>query len=185
MDTYQVWFLRRDGEILGSFPDAVIAQHMILGRVHENDEVSLDTHSWHKPDEVEALRHVVNNLIGVGTGERAEDPEWRAERMQAAVRWLDERKAPDRRTTEEAEAAARWAAMRTNKDRRLKVEPPEILAYRQQRAVIEASLRRPRRNYTPAIVAMIVIIVLIAIYAINSGPVEPYHIDWESLLRGR
>lgn len=182
MENYQVWFLRRDEEILGSFPDAVIAQHMVLGRVRENDEVSLDTHSWHKPDEVLALRQAVNNLIGVGTGEKAEDPEWRQERMRAAVRWLDERKAPDRRSTEEAEVAAKWAAMRGNKERRINVESPEILAYRQQRAVIEASFRRPRRSYAWVPIAFIVVIVAVIIYAMNSGPVEPYRINWESLL---
>jgi hypothetical protein len=182
MDNYSVWFLRRDGEILGSFPDAVIAQHMVLGRVREGDEVSLDTHSWHKPDEVLALRQAVNNLIGVGNGEKAEDPEWRQERMRAAVRWLDERKAPDRRTTEEAEVAAKWAAMRGNKERRVNPESPEILAYRKQRAVIEASLRRPRRSYTWVTVTIVLIIVAVIVYAINSDPVEPYHINWESLL---
>lgn len=186
MDTYQVWFLRRNGELLGSFPDAVIAQHMILGRIHDGDEVSLDTHSWHKPDEVETLRHAVNSLIGMSAGEQTDgDEEWRAERMRAAVRWLDERKAPDRRTTEEAAAAAKWAAIRGNKERRVNPEPPEIIAYRKQRAVIEASLRRPPRNYTPAIVMMVVIIAIITIYAINSGPVEQFHINWEMLLSGR
>lgn len=185
MEIYQIWFLRRDGEILGSFPDAVIAQHMVLGRVREGDEVSLDTHSWHNPDEVEALRHAVNNLIGVGTGEKEDDPDWRAERMRAAIRWLDERKAPDRRSTEEAEVAAKWAALRGNQERRLKVESPEILAYRKQRAVIEASFRRPRRNYTPVVVAIVLVIAAITIYAINAGPVKPFIIDWDSLLNGR
>ena len=154
MENYQVWFLRRDGELVGSFPDALLAQHIVLGRVRETDEVSVDAHYWVKPEEVPALQQVVDNLIGMGTGERADAPEWRADRMKAAIRWLDERKAPDRRTLEEAEVAAKWAALRGNKEERRKTaEPPEILEYRKNRAVIEASLRRPRRNYTPAIVA--------------------------------
>lgn len=182
MEMYQVWYLRRNGEIIGSFPDAVIAQHMVLGRIHEGDEVSIDTYGWHRPSEVEALQQAVNNLIGLGTGEKAEDPEWRTERMRAAIRWLDERKAPDRRTLEEAEAAAKWAAMRHNKDRRINPEPPELVAYRRQRAIIEQSLRRPRRNYTPAILALLFIIIGFVVAAIFSDPVEPYHINWEALL---
>lgn len=183
METYQVWFLRRDGDIVGSFPDAVIAQHMILGRVREGDEVSLDTHFWQKPDEVEALKHAIDNLIGLGSGANADDPEWRKERMQAAVRWLDERKAADRRSTEEAEVAAKWAALRGNKERRLNIEAPEILAYRRQRGVIEASFRRPRRNYKIATLTIAIIVFAIAIYAaFFSSPVKPYHIDVEALM---
>ena len=186
MEGYQVWFLRRDGEIIGSFPDVLIAQHMVLGRIREGDEVSLDTHGWNDPNEVDSLKNAVNLLIGVGTGERSEDPEWRADRMKAAVRWLDERKAPDRRTLEEAEVAAKWAALRGNKeDRRKNAESPEILAYRQSRAIVEASLRRPRRNYTPLIFLMIAIVVGLAIYAVATGPVKPYNIDWEGIISSK
>jgi hypothetical protein len=100
------------------------------------------------------------------------------------MRWLDERKAPDRRSEEDEAAAARWAAMRGSKERRMTPESPEILEYRKNRAVIEASLRRPRRNYTPAILAVIVIIAGIMVYAIMSGTVvSPFHIDWDSLRR--
>ncbi|HEY7985574.1 MAG TPA: hypothetical protein VIE17_01495 [Methylophilaceae bacterium] len=184
MENYQVWFLRRNGELIGSFPDALLAQHIVLGRVHEGDEVSIDAHYWVKPEEVEALQQVVDNLIGVGTGDISDDPEWRSDRLKAAMRWLDERKAPDRRSVEDEAAAARWAAMRGSKERRLTPESPEILEYRKNRAVIEASLRRPRRNYTPAILAVIVIILGIMIYAVMSGTVvSPFHIDWDSLRR--
>ena len=182
MENYQVWFLRRDGELIGSFPDALLAQHIVLGRVHENDEVSVDAHYWVKPEEVEALQQVVDNLIGVGTGEVTDNPEWRADRLKAAMRWLDERKAPDRRTVEDEEAAAKWAALRGNKERRLTPESPEILEYRKNRAVIEASLRRPRRNYTPYILTAMIITLLVVIYASMSDPVRPYHIDWARLL---
>ena len=184
MEGYQVWFLRRDGEIIGSFPDILIAQHMVLGRVRPGDEVSLDTHGWYNPEEVDSLKNAVDLLIGIGTGEKAEDPEWRAERMNAAVRWLDERKAPDRRSTEEAEVAAKWAALRGNKeDRRKNPESQEILAYRQSRAVIEASLRRPRRNYRPWVATVVLIVLGLAVYgALFSDPVRPYHIDWEALM---
>lgn len=182
MENYQVWFLRRDGELIGSFPDALLAHHIILGRVRADDEVSIDAHYWVKPGEVESLRKVVDNLIGIGSGENADDPEWRADRLQAAIRWLDERKAPDRRTVEDEAAAARWAAMRGNKERRKTPESPEILEYRKNRAVIEASLRRPRRNYTPYILAAMLIVLGIVIYASLSAPVKPYHIDWTRLL---
>jgi hypothetical protein len=184
MEGYQVWFLRRDGELLGSFPDVLIAQHMVLGRVHPGDEVSLDTHGWNDPDKVESLQKAIDMLIGVGTGEKAGDPEWRADRMKAAVRWLDERKAPDRRSLEDQAAAEKWAALRGNKEDRRKVaESPEILAYRSSRAVIEASLRRPRRNYKPYVTLVVIIVLGLAIYAATfSDPVQPYHIDWESLM---
>jgi hypothetical protein len=184
MENYQVWFLRRDGELIGSFPDALLAQHIVLGRVRESDEVSVDAHYWVKPEEVQALQQVVNNLIGVGTGENADNPEWRADRLKAAMRWLDERKAPDRRSEEDEAAAARWAAMRGSKERRMTAESPEILEYRKNRAVIEASLRRPRRNYTPAILAVILVALGIVIYASMSGTViSPFHIDWDALRR--
>jgi len=186
MEGYQVWFLRRDGEIIGSFPDVLIAQHIVLGRIHEGDEVSLDTHGWNNPNEVESLKNAVNLLIGAGVGEKADDPDWRADRIKAAVRWLDERKAPDRRTLEEAEVAAKWAALRGNKEDRRKVEEsPEILAYRQSRAVIEASLRRPRRNYTPLILVMLAAILGLVIYAAATGPVEPYKIDWDGIINSK
>jgi hypothetical protein len=185
MENYQVWFLRRDGELIGSFPDALLAQHIVLGRVRETDEVSVDAHYWVKPEDVEALQQVVDNLIGVGTGDSADNPEWRADRLKAAMRWLDERKAPDRRSVEDEAAAARWAAMRGSKERRLTPEAPEILEYRKNRAVIEASLRRPRRNYTPYILVTMIIVIGIVIYASLSSPVKPYHIDWARLLEER
>ena len=182
MENYQVWFLRRNGELIGSFPDALLAQHIVLGRVHDGDEVSIDAHYWVKPEEVEALRQVVDNLIGVGGGEDSSNPEWRNDRLKAAMRWLDERKAPDRRSAEDEAAAAKWAAMRGNNERRVTPESPEILEYRKNRAVIEASLRRPSRNYTPAIILLIVILLGIVVYAAMSGTViSPFHIDWESL----
>lgn len=182
MENYQVWFLRRDGELIGSFPDALLAHHIILGRVRADDEVSIDAHYWVKPGEVESLRKVVDNLIGIGTGENADDPEWRADRLQAAIRWLDERKAPDRRTVEDEAAAARWAAMRGNKERRMIPEAPELLEYRKNRAVIEASLRRPRRNIRLYIFVAMIIVLALTIYVSMSEPTKPYHINWENLL---
>ena len=41
-----VWFVRRGAKMKGPFPAGVIANHILLGRIREGDELSSDRKEW-------------------------------------------------------------------------------------------------------------------------------------------
>jgi hypothetical protein len=103
---YHLWFTRRDGKVRGPFPENVVQQHILLGRVRPQDELSRDREVWvplrQLPELVpEVMRHVETEedkqrLLQAMM--RAD--ERRGERRNRAARPGEDRRAGDRRQPE-------------------------------------------------------------------------------------
>jgi hypothetical protein len=144
MDIYRLWYLRQRGEVLGPFPEKLLCRFIVLGRVGEQDEVSLDATHWELAGDVPELAEGVDNLLKIrGTADDV-DPEWSEERAKAILRWLDDRKSPDPR--EQKAAIPAEHDKRSGKDRREAPESVELHAYRQWRGEFERWMRGQRQR---------------------------------------
>lgn len=128
--SHQLWYTRRNDDVRGPFPQRVIAQYLLIGRLHDSDEVSLDRKSWKKINEVAEL--IPDVLKADLTDPVAQD------RLEAARRAADER-ALDRRQQEDNSEQNRRGT-----DRR-ELESPEEVAYRKARLerMLEARRDQP------------------------------------------
>ncbi len=90
MTERKLWYVRRNDVVTGPFPERVIRQHLLLGRLTMADEVSRDVQHWHT---VATLDEIIPEVM---KGDM-DDPEVR-QRFEAERRWADERLAIDRRT---------------------------------------------------------------------------------------
>lgn len=170
METYRLWYLRQQGTVQGPFPETLICRFIILGRIGEQDEVSLDGTYWQLADNVPELATGVRNLLQVKND--VGDPEWSEERAKATLRWLDDRKSPDPRV-HPAGTVRSGVDKRTGRDRRQTPETVEQHAYREWRGEFEAWLRHQRQHY--GFVWLVVVIVMVAgsLFIAFNQPVNP------------
>ncbi len=103
----QLWYLKRDNQISGPFPAGLISRHILIGRIHEHDELSSDRKKWLPALDIKELR---------------------PERMAATKRWTDERTQKDRRQEKDLEKKSAHAN-RDKTDRRSQ-EKDSALSYR-------------------------------------------------------
>ncbi len=78
----QLWYIKRKGQIKGPFPTGLMSQNILLGRIHPDDQISLDKQLWKKASSV---KEVMPDVI-----KHRDDPNYK-ERLKAARRWADER----------------------------------------------------------------------------------------------
>ena len=149
MNEHKLWYVRRNQVVTGPFPEKVIQQHLLLGRLKIDDEVSPDVKQWHRLKEVDEL---IPDVMKADLS----DPEAR-ERFEAARRWADERLSIDRRTvngpTDHPE--------RRGQERR-GAEDAETLAARQSKTELIVSKRRnkgPQRAATVIALAILVFLI--------------------------
>lgn len=114
------WYVRRRGEVLGPYPAGLVSRYILLGRVVENDEVSVDGQKWRRVKDVPEL--IPEILKGDSSDPLVQ------ERLQAARRWADERNR-DRRESPEDHA---FRGQRGGKDRR-QMEATELVEHRLSR----------------------------------------------------
>jgi hypothetical protein len=145
MEIYRLWYLRQQGEVLGPFPEKLICRFIVLGRLGEQDEVSIDGMHWAQAGEVPELAEGVKDLLTVRGTTADVDPEWSEERAKAILRWLDDRKSPDPREQKAARIAA-GQDKRSGKDRREAPETVEQHAYREWRGEFESWMRNQRQR---------------------------------------
>jgi len=85
----QLWYVRRGTVVQGPYPVGLITRYILLGRIHESDEVSSGDNSWVKvADMPELVPEVMQSDM--------DDPVSR-QRLMASKRWADERTKLDRR----------------------------------------------------------------------------------------
>ncbi len=111
----QLWYLKRDNQVSGPFPAGLISRHILIGRIHESDELSSDREKWFPALDIEVLqpKSFANDQL---------------DRMAAAKRWADERIQQDRRQNESPEKKSQYRN-RAKQDRRTQ-ENRSILKYR-------------------------------------------------------
>lgn len=142
MSAYRLWQVKRGERISGPFPEPLICQHILMGRIRGNDLLSIDGHAWHTYRDVPEIYEEISRLLDLHA--ESHDPQWHEERIRAALRHFDERKRPDRRDHESAAEAAAWKSRREGHDRRVTPETVEQHTYRQNVAEVDHWLRRYR-----------------------------------------
>ena len=140
MSEHRLWYIKRGSAISGPFPEPLVASYLLLGRLREDDTLSLNRLDWAPPSAIPELQEAAARM-GAGGG-ASDDPEWREERHHAALRWLDDRKSPDPRGhMPQAEDADN---RRSGRERRRNGESDAAKHYRLCRARFESWMRRPR-----------------------------------------
>lgn len=165
MENYRLWFVRDPTGVRGPYPEALVCRYMVLGRLDQRDEVSLDGHTWRQAGEVPELAKTLKVLLSLPDGIASEDPQWSEERAKAAVRWLDDRKSPDPRGKHVPESMD-YAEMRSGNERRQTPETVDQRVHREFQA--EASSRAPRGEQSYGkIVAIVLTLIALAVVGMS------------------
>jgi hypothetical protein len=181
MSIHRVWQVKRGDERLGPFPEPLVCQYILLGRIHADDLLSIDGHFWAPYPDIPELMKGIDRILGAGEAEIA-DPAWREERRRAVLRHLDERKRPDRRIGQNGQVATH--GQRQGQERRKTPESEEQLAYRRIAHEVDQSLRR-RIATPPVVAALLMAALLVAGWALYYfQPREPLKVDLRSKVAG-
>lgn len=158
--TSRLWYTRREGEVRGPFPLAVIQNHVLLGRIHEQDELSTDGEHWGPlAEHPELIPDVMKNV---------HTPDDEAALRLARLR-ADERRGRDRRGDESSVAADR---------RRVERRRPESVDAVQHRLLAEEVNAARRENALqrlgalPTLAILLAAVVIVGLFFWTAPPPE-------------
>jgi hypothetical protein len=156
----RLWYVSREGKVTGPFPEAALAQDLLLGRLDPHTSISVDQENWAAASTFPAFRAMPDpGLAGV--------EDWAAQRREAARRWADQRSGEDRR---DGDDAAGEPGRRTGSDRRHSgtdrhpVEPRQPLSASNNRLAWMLGL------------GLAALLVLLLVMAYFFGPVNPVRV---------
>ena len=174
MSIQKLWYIRHGGQVLGPYPQKVISDHLLLGRMQRDAPVSLDKVTWTPLQDFPEL--IAPTLIAGKAGEHEQKNVWRRERRLASLRWANERQSGDRRNDTEVGNLAALFRRRSPIDRR-KLNDPLTLTLRQDHATQELQLKHQReRMYRWVAVIILLALGVIALLIIFVPP-TPVKID--------
>lgn len=169
-----LWYLRDHGVVSGPFPSSIIINHLILGRLCLQDEISNNKVTWQRIIEFDELHP------------KLED-EKNKDRLK---RHLDERTGLDRRQVNE-ETTEKGQARK--QDRRL-AEPENLVQRRQLHTLLMKKFRTKKTSFAGPLTILFSTLVIITILAILfpsllpvplpncSAPAEP-SVNWSNCLK--
>jgi len=143
MSNQQLWYTRRGREIRGPFPKKLITRYILIGRVLESDEVSVDQRNWKVvssfpemiPEELKADLSIPENM----------------EKLRLARLREDERRYGDRRHLSGEELQEVIRKRRSGKERR-DSETMETLRHRLIKTQTNQLIRQEKKSFLiPAI----------------------------------
>jgi len=139
MTNNQIWYTRRGKEIRGPFPAGLVTRYILLGRIRQDDELSVDQLSWQKVSDVpELIPEELKLDLSVPENQ---------EKLQIARMREDERESNDRRNKQSSIEALSNRLNRSGNERR-KTETDEVKRHREIKDQLLASLReKSRENY--------------------------------------
>lgn len=151
--TKQVWYTRRDKQIRGPFPAGMIRRHILLGRILETDELSIDQRHWERvadiwgliPEEMKADLSLAENQ----------------EKLKIAILREDERSSGDRRQSDSADSADAAAEGLRRRDERREQESAQAMSHRQFRTALADSLKPKVTPYRSGVIVLTLVIGLI------------------------
>ena len=159
MQAYTLWYTRKNGEVRGPFPRAVIAQYLLLNRLNKEDEVSLDQKHWLVIAAVEEL------MPSVMKADLTEPANQRA--LEVVRRGADERLAIDRRKQGKS---GEQNEKRGGSERRA-AEPDDVLKHRRVKTEIIVAARKAQpANTLLAVVIVLAIAGILLAMALNYSP---------------
>lgn len=161
MTNNQLWYTRREKEIRGPFPAGLITRYILLGRIREDDELSVDQLSWQIVSETQELIPEEMKLdLSVSENQ---------EKLRIARMREDEREATDRRSKKAAKDEQASTHKRSGVERR-KTETDETKRHREIKDQLLVSLRKKsRENYVSRFVWLTFVLTLIAFF-VFTGP---------------
>ena len=139
MQTKQLWYTRRGDEVRGPFPAGQITRFILLGRIRESDELSVDQQTWQSVSDVPVL-------LPEEMKADLDDPAAQERLMIARMR-EDERAARDRRGDDEVTPPGVPRDRRRSDDDRRSWEESEMLRHREIKTAIADAARHSRQNY--------------------------------------
>lgn len=123
-----LWYTRRAGLVRGPFPQKQISHYILLGRIGDCDELSVDCEHWHTLTD---LPHLIPDVM------RNIESDVDRQRLQMARLRADERRGGDRRLG--SERMQRDTGERRRDSDRRQDEDEEILRHRElRRGVLDA-----------------------------------------------
>ena len=159
MTSKQLWYTRRDKEIRGPFPAGLITRYILLGRIQDTDELSVDQVSWQQvncfpeliPEELKVDLSVAENM----------------ENLRIARMREDEREIRDRRS-QRTVGEDTYKQKRSGKERR-KAESDETIRHREIKDQLLASLREKKKEiYVSRFVWLTFVLTLIAFFILTN-----------------
>jgi len=146
----QLWYTRRGDEIRGPYPAGLITRYILLGRIRDTDELSIDQQEWAPVSEhPDLIPDVLKTDLST---EEAQ------ERLLAARRWEDERRGEERRGPREGQQEG--DDRRARQDRR-GPEAPEVVSHRTVTLALEKEARAGRKGHVLRGTGTLVLIILI------------------------
>jgi uncharacterized protein YjbI with pentapeptide repeats len=140
------WFVRRNGEVKGPFLSAQITRNILLGRLHADDEMSLDEQNWQAVARHKELYPDVMQEMPVDK-----------DKLDLAKIQADERVSDQRRQKEN------MAQERRRTRERRGIESDVMLVHRQHRKEINDAYKNNfKRPKLPALSILLLLIVIIA-----------------------
>lgn len=142
---HRLWYVRRNRDVRGPFPTAVISQFLLLGRLQKSDYVSLDRQEWQEIGNVVELQPEV---LRADLSETANQSN-----LEAARRGADERDVGDRRRADDPDYVDQ------RKGERRGVESEEMRIHRERRAALRQgeSEKKKRRQQTFLTIVLLVV----------------------------
>ncbi len=165
-----LWCTRRDGCVRGPFPQAQISQNILLGRIREDDELSLDRETWQRlRDLPQLIPEVMKNVHTEADQQRLQEARIRA----------DERRHADRRLGSERMRGNAVGERRQGRDRR-KPETTASLQHREARRwsrPVDADADNDSvpfaRRYRWALLTGVVLLLLFSVFTPDKRTTHP------------
>ncbi|MEO1765676.1 pentapeptide repeat-containing protein [Thiobacter aerophilum] len=168
MKLQSLWYLRRQGRVSGPFPERWLRRDLLLGRLRPEDEISLDRLAWIPLGQR-------TDWLGAESARPPTDlPEWQEERRRARLRWLDERRLPDRRTRQ-PRPFPDAGEKRSRRERRAP-ERAELKLLRQRHAELEQELAARRERFLGMGLLLVLLAALVIWAAARFAPVRPIEV---------
>jgi len=160
MSNKQLWYTRRKKEIRGPFPPGLIARYILLGRILESDELSVDQVSW---QQVTSLPELIPPEMKLDLS----IPD-NKEKLQIARMREDEREAGDRRARNASNNNGRQADHSQRGKERRSSESGDVIRHREIKTQLLESLRQKQReNYIPRILGVMFVFTAILWVALS------------------
>lgn len=172
-----LWYVRRDGKLLGPHPRQVVVDCLLLGRFSWDDPASQDGRVWQPlkmhPEILSAIEPLSRTRAPVPAPGEALPVSWHSERLAAARRWADDRTGIDRRTGEEARSAAGLEAAgerRASDERRRQRELLQVVLWRRLRWNLAQAYERSASPLPWAILVVVLVLAFAAAALLQRSP---------------
>lgn len=156
-----LWYVRRGNAVKGPFPASQIAKYVLLGRVHQTDEVSRDREQWRQ---VAEFPHLLPPAVKAGAS---------AEELRMLRQREDERSGHERRDGAEPPPAGAEQRQPGRPERR-GAEPETVIRHRRHKAELLDALRadseKERRSWRWIVPAAVILALGLVALGIVLGP---------------